>query len=201
MGQITFFDLNGIIENFKCTAYVETGTGIGVSLEYALRFPFEKYYTIDIDKELMESTKSKLDSSKVTFVNGLSTESLKLILPELDKYESVLFFLDAHLPGADFHKMTYEDSMKTYKEHSLPLDEELSIIQSHRKNKKDVIVIDDLQLYEDAQYQHKTWFYEKLQEELGLRKSADFIESMFKETHDINKYFAHQGYILLTPKQ
>jgi hypothetical protein len=201
MGQITFFDLNGIIQNFKCDTYVETGTGIGVSLEYALKFPFKKYYTIDIDKDLMESTKLRFDSSKISFINGLSTESLKSILPELEDSESVLFFLDAHLPGADFHKMSYEESMKTYKEQSLPLDEELSIIKNYRKNKKDVIVIDDLQLYEEAEYQHKTWYFEKLQEELGLRKSSDFIESMFKDTHSINKYFAHQGYILLTPKQ
>lgn len=200
MGQITYFDLNAIINNFKCSTYVETGTGIGVSLEYALNFPFKKYFTVDIDKNLLESVKNKLNNDKITYVNGLSTESLKLILPQLNDEQSILFFLDAHLPGADFHKITYEESMKTYKEHSLPLEEELNIILEYRKDKKDVIVIDDLQLYENSNYQHKTWFLENLQEELGLRKSSTFVYDKFNTTHNIDKFFAHQGYLLLTPK-
>jgi hypothetical protein len=200
MGQITYFNLNSIINQFKCSTYVETGTGIGVSLQYALGHSFEKYYTVDIDKDLQESTKQTINDSRVEYINGLSTESLKYIVPKLEGVESVLFFLDAHLPGSDFHKMTYEDSMKTYKEHSLPLEEELRIINNLRDIKNDVIVIDDLQLYDDGPYQHKTWIHEDLQKELGLRKSSKFIEDMFKKTHDIETHYAHQGYLLITPK-
>lgn len=200
MGQITYFNLNAIIEQFKCTAYVETGTGIGVSLQYALEHPFEKFYTVDIDKDLQESTKKSINNSRVEYVNGLSTESLKLIVPKLKDDKSVLFFLDAHLPGADFHKMTYEDSMKTYKEHSLPLEEELKIINGLRDTTNDVIVIDDLQLYDDGPYQHKTWIYGDLQKELGLKKSSEFIKEMFEKTHVIETLYAHQGYLLITPK-
>lgn len=200
MGQITYFNLNNIITHFKCSTYVETGTGMGVSLQYALQHPFDKFYTVDIDRDLQESTKQNINDSRVEYVNGLSTESLKLIVPKLEGIESVLFFLDAHLPGADFHKMTYEDSMKTYKEHSMPLEEELNIITSMRDTKNDVIVIDDLQLYDDGPFQHKTWVYDNLQKELGLRKSSDFIKQMFEKTHDIETLYAHQGYLLITPK-
>ena len=87
MGQITYFNLNNIITHFKCTTYVETGTGIGVSLQYALQHPFEKFYTVDIDKDLQESTKQNINDPRVEYVNGLSTESLKLIVQKLDGVE------------------------------------------------------------------------------------------------------------------
>lgn len=201
MGQITAFNIPLILEKFNCKTYVETGTGIGDSLRFVLNFPFEKIYTIDIDEELINSAKNNFKDERVTFVNSLSTKALEQLLPELDSVDSVLFFLDAHLPGADFHKITYTESMEIYKQDSFPLEEELRMIKAARKDKKDVIVIDDLQLYEPDQCQHKTWFYETVQEQLGLKKNSKFVYDLYEDTHEIQVVTTHQGYLLIIPKQ
>lgn len=200
MGQITAFNIPAILELFKCKTYVETGTGIGDSLRFILNFAFDKIYTVDIDEELIESAKNNFKDPRVTFINSLSTQALQELLPTLDKDDSVLFFLDAHLPGADFHKITYTESMEKYKQDSFPLEEELKMIKAARKDKKDVIVIDDLQLYEPDKCQHKTWFYENVQEQLGLKKNSKFVYDLYQDTHDIQIVTTHQGYLLLTPK-
>jgi hypothetical protein len=201
MGQITAFNIQAILEKYECSTYVETGTGIGDSLRFILNFPFKKIYTIDIDEDLINSAKEKFKDQRIVFKNNLSTKALVEILPELESTDSVLFFLDAHLPGADFHKITYTESMEKYKQDSFPLEEELKLIRESRKNKNDVIVIDDLQLYEPDKCQHKTWFYESAQEKLGLKKNSQFVYDTYGNTHDIITVTTHQGYLLLIPKQ
>ena len=59
MGQITSFDLTNFINDFKCNVYFETGTGEGVSLEYVLKYPFEKLYSVDIDGDLISAAMDK----------------------------------------------------------------------------------------------------------------------------------------------
>lgn len=201
MGQITAFDIGEIVNIFKCTSYVETGTGIGVSLKHAMNFNFNKFYTVDIDVDLIESIKKEITDERVHFYNQKSTDALKQIVKEVVNDESVLFFLDAHFPGADFHKMTYEESMKLYKKDSMPLEEEIKIIKEARPNKKDVFIIDDLHLYQPGNYQHSNWQLVDLQEQIGVKRSTQFINDLYSSTHEILNYNAHQGYLILLPKQ
>ena len=53
MGEITAFDLSVLKNKYEIKNYVETGTGEAVSLQYALKFGFSKYYTVDIDEDLI----------------------------------------------------------------------------------------------------------------------------------------------------
>jgi hypothetical protein len=200
MGQITAFDIGKIVDVYKCTSYVETGTGIGVSLKHALGFNFNKAFTVDIDEQLIESIKKEVTDPRVFFFNNKSTDALKSIVEQIENDESVLFFLDAHFPGADFHKISYEQSMRIYKKDSMPLEEELTIIKTARPNKKDVIIIDDLKLYKEGQYEHSIWEYAHIQEEIGVKRSADFVNELYSNTHEILTYNAHQGYMILVPK-
>lgn len=200
MGQITAFDINQIVSTYNCTAYVETGTGIGVSLKHALGFEFNKLYTVDIDVDLIESIKKEITDSRVSFFNEKSSDALKKIVEQVKDEDCVLFFLDAHFPGADFHKMSYEESMRLYKKDSMPLEEEMKIIKNARPNKKDVLIIDDLHLYQPGQYQHSNWQHTDIQEEIGVKRSAEFVVNLYSETHQILSYNAHQGYMILLPK-
>lgn len=204
MGQITAFDLQDFIDAFSLTSYVETGTGEGVSLDYAIEYPFANFYTIDIDGELISSVKERVDKPNVEFIHNYSTKALEELLPKLDN-SGVLFFLDAHFPGADFHKISYEESMRRFREDAFPLQQELEIINKHRANCKDVIIIDDFILYEpEGDYetikQGVVWKYHDLQQELNLVTESSFIYKMFEQTHNITKDTRHQGYLILTPK-
>ena len=205
MGQITAFDLKEFIENFKTEIYFETGTGECVSLNYASKFDFKKLYSVDLDIELYNSAvdKFKLDN-RVSLINNFSSKALEEFIPVIDKNTPILFFLDAHFPGADFHKTTYEQSIREYKEDAFPLEKEIRTILSLRDYKKDVFIIDDFVLYDkNNQYESirrgQVWQYDWLQEELNIKTNSDFIFELFDGTHTLEKDYRHQGYLIIKP--
>jgi hypothetical protein len=207
MGSISSFNLTPIIEKYNTKIYVETGTGIAECLTYANKFSFDKLYSVELDGDLANEAKLKVPSEKVEIINDYSTNGLKNnILPNLPKDEPVLFFLDAHFPGADFHKISYEESITQYKEESLPLKLEVDIILENRDISKDVFIIDDWFLYQpELTYEAnntKNWPYSELQKSLNLIQDDDAtnIISRFEATHNIEVDPRHQGYLVITPK-
>jgi len=206
MGQITTFDLNTFINKHKIKIYFETGTGECVSLEYAHKYNFETIYSVDLDSELYNSAVKRFgENENIILINDYSTSAISQIIPNLDKNTPILFFLDAHFPGADFHKMTYEESIRTYKEQAFPLEDEIKLITSLRDCKNDVFIIDDFVLYDkNSDYESikngQTWQYEWLQKELNISTSSNFIYDIFSNTHNLEKDYRHQGYLIITPK-
>lgn len=201
MGSIQIFNLTEFIEKYNCKTYIETGTGVGECLEHALTFPFEKYYTVDIDGDLINEAKNKFTNPKVTFIHGYSSNALEELVPTLPTDTPILFFLDAHFPGADFHKMSYEESIREFKEEAFPLLNEIKIIKKHRDISKDAFIIDDWKLYDDSlNYELPGWQYKSLQEELGLITTPDQITQEFNLTHNIEVKLHHQGFLFITPK-
>ena len=207
MGSLRDHKLDDYIDKYNLRYYFETGTGIGDCLSYALKYPFEEYYTVDIDEDLVKDTYSKLKNSNknINFLIGKSTDILNEYLEKIPKEDPILFYLDAHFPGADFHKCTYEESIRTHKTDAFPLEEEINIIQSKRDCSKDVFIIDDLVLYEEGNY---TWVlagnnyeYKWLQNELNLKTDSKFLYKKFEKTHDFEKDLRHQGYLIITPKK
>jgi len=204
MGQLTAFNLEEIKTKYNVSTYVETGTGEGISLRHALK-SFENLYTVEFDSDLFDLTRNALRNfHHIKFLNSSSTEALREIIPQLGK-EPVLFFLDAHFPFADFRKISYEESIRTYKQLSFPLEEEITIIKELRDSSRDVIIIDDLVLYEphtDYESVDKNQIEQLIGilESLGLGSTSGFIEKMFGETHDFHRSLRHQGYLSITPK-
>lgn len=204
MGALTAFDLKPWIEKYNLKTYRETGTGEAVSLKHALNYPFEKMYTVDADEQW--TTNAKSISDRVKCVNNLSTDAIDDDF-DIDDNEPCLWFLDAHfLGGADFHKISYEESLRKFGWDSFPLYNELKIINARRLIGKDVIVIDDWILY-DPNRDYETikhgvvWKYSKLQEELGLETPSKPIIDLLSNTHNITISLQHQGYLVATPKE
>lgn len=206
MGALREHNLTPFMEEFKLETYFETGTGIAECLSYALQYRFKTYYTVDIDEELVESAYNNLkDCGKdINLLIGKSTDIMREYLPQIPKESPTLFFLDAHFPGADFHKCTYEESIREYRQDAFPLEEEVKIILENRDVSKDVIIIDDFILYEDGEYDcinyNCTWEYGWLQDELDLRTNSQFLYDAFEKTHDLKKDLRSQGYLIITPK-
>ena len=199
MGEINIFDLTPYVEKHNCKTYFETGTGKGVCLSHALNFDFEKFYSVDLDEELVTAAKNRFVGYPLTLINDYSSKALEQYVPTLTQ-EPVFFFLDAHFPGADFHKMSYEESIRTYKEEAFPLHLELQSIKKSRNTDKDVFLIDDFKLYEEGDYEFGGWAYSGLQEELGLVTKSQFIYDLFKDTHTFEKSLRHQGFLFIIPK-
>lgn len=208
MGCLRRHDLTDYINKYKLKYYFETGTGRAEALEHAIKYPFKKCYTVDIDEEMVDYSYNKLkdnSSCDIEFLIGKSTEILEEYVPKIPKRSPSLFFLDAHFPGADFHKCTYEESIREHRQDAFPLEEEVNIIMNNRNTSKDVFIIDDLILYEkdakvDCINEGIIWKYDWLQDELDLQTSSKFLYDKFEKTHDFTKDYRDQGYLIITPK-
>ena len=199
--------LTDYIDRYNLKYYFETGTGKAECLEYALRYPFEEYWTVDIDEDLIEESFNKFKnmSKNINLLIGKSTEILDEYVPQIPKESPTLFYLDAHFPGADFQKCTYEESIREHKKDAFPLEEEVDVILEKRDISKDVFIIDDLVLYEEGDFECLkvgcVWEYGWLQEELDLKTDSKFLYEKFEKTHDFKKDLRSQGYLIITPKQ
>jgi hypothetical protein len=100
----------------------------------------------------------------------------------------VLFFLDAHLPG-----WYYGWPPNNNFEHDVnfPLEKELDIIFSKRSQYKDVIICDDLRIYEDNSYEGGIWA-DRLT--VSDKLNSDFLS---KYNRKVSKFYADEGYVLL----
>lgn len=198
MGAIYAFDIEQLIKQYGLSTYVETGTGAGVSFQHALLFPFHNFFSIEMDPLLYEQM-YKYNAKNVSIKLGRSKDRLPEILCDSGIRDNILFFLDAHFPEADFgHGCDrYVKSIQTYAEDALPLKNELEIIKKFRVDKSDVIIIDDLRIYEDGNYEDGNW-PERSNYAIGGR---EFVAEMFEKTHNIETVLKHQGYLILTPKK
>ena len=209
MGCLRRHNLNDYFDKYKLKYYFETGTGKAEALEHAAQYPFKKCYTVDIDEELVKFSFEKLkdrSTCDIEFLIGRSSDILEEYVPKIPKKSAALFFLDAHFPGADFQKCTYEESIREHKQDAFPLEEEVDNIINNRDTSNDVFIIDDLILYEkdakvDCIEEGIVWEYGWLQDELNLQTSSNFLYDKFEKTHDFRKDLRDQGYLIITPKQ
>lgn len=201
MGELHIFDLSGLKNQYNCKNYIETGTGIGVCLRHMLNYEFKQYYSIDLDGELIEQAKINFPQSNITFIHDYSTNGLKELIPKLSEKDPIMFFLDAHFPGADFGKMSYEKSIREFKEEAFPLINEIKMIKSIRDIKNDVFIIDDWKLYDpEIKCEDPHWEYKELQNELNLNTPKESILELFQDTHNTELNLRHQGFLFVTPK-
>lgn len=194
MGHIDRFDINDLINKYNLKTFIETGTGIGVSLEYALKFNFSEIYSIEIVTSLYEEAKIKFKDTECKLINNDSKNGLIEILNNYNG-GNILFWLDAHFPGADFGLVSYDSTKDN--QMRIPLESELRQIKSIRNIENDVFLIDDLRIYEDGPYTGGIWSERYL---LG-GDNINFIYEIFSDTHEILKDFRDQGYIILIPKK
>lgn len=193
MGDLKRHDIQFYIDKFNLDTYIETGTGEGVTLQHALQFKFKNVYSIEIFEEIYKTAVEKFKNDNCQILLGNSYEILKNLLPKLNN-NKILFFLDAHFPGADFHYTKYDDEKDMDKR--LPLYKELHNIINIYNVIGSVFIIDDLRIYEDGPFEAGNWCDRKKMGGNGIK----FIYEMFEKTHNIVKDYRDQGYIILTPK-
>lgn len=205
MGTIKRFEISEIRDKYGIDTFVETGTMYGESVDFALEQGFTDIYSIEIEDVLYESAKLKyINNDNVHILHGDSSQVLPTLLSDLDK--GALFWLDAHFPGADMGLRTYESCLELDYDTRLPLEQELTAIAKHSKNYKNVVVADDLWIYEEGQYgagsmnEHAKAHNQNITKETVCGKDASFAYNLFEETHEIKKYYPDQGYLVFLPK-
>lgn len=192
MGSLKKFTLNDIINKYNLKTFVETGTGEGDSLFYAAKHSFEHCYSIELNNQLFKKTFKIFNSDYISVLNGSSSQELRKLILQISN-DPALFFLDAHFPSApDFGLGEYNDFED--EKDNIPIIDELYAIHQLRKDKKDVIIIDDLRLF-------KEYPPNPLPKEIK-RMSGVFeaCTSYFKKSHEFLEVQQDEGYLVLLPK-
>ena len=199
MGSLVRFDLGKLARDFGCTVFVETGTGTGGGvLHAAQRAPFERLYTIELHEEVAKTARVALSvEPRIILLEGNSEDCLRKLLSELPADQPVLFWLDAHFPGADFGYASYDSERDEAKR--LPLERELQVIQELRPDGRDVILVDDLRIYEDGPYKSGN-IPETAQTLVPDRRHIRFVSELFDRTHYVHRLYHEEGYIVLLPR-
>jgi hypothetical protein len=127
--------IRGFGKKYNLKTFIETGTAGGLMIK-AVQQTFPKIISIELFDELYENAKKKFAHDKnITIIHGDSGEKLIEILPNIT--EPVFFWLDAHYSGEGTAKAAVET----------PIIKELLTI-FERKNKSDVIMIDDARCFD-----------------------------------------------------
>lgn len=215
MGTIADFDLKNIRKNTGISTFIETGTLYGHGVLEAHKAGFYDIHSIEIEPTLAKKAKQKFATYPyITIYEGNSFNVLEEILPTINR--DAVFWLDAHFPGADAHLVKYEECLKMEQDINLPLEREIELISKRIGKYNDIIVSDDLWIYEDIKIYNPEWpalikgvgfndhckIYNinMTREELLKGRDLSFLYDKFKDTHDFQKVFKHQGYLVTKPK-
>lgn len=196
MGSLGRFDLKRIVTEYNTPNFFETGTFLGDGIAYALKAPFAKIISVEIIPEIAVKAGSRFQfEEKVEILNSDSFSAMEHQLPMLTG--NTFFWLDAHYPGAgaglaDYASGGDDETLR------LPLIKELELICRYRRKYQDVLILDDLRIYEDGPFQNGPVPFDALPRG---RRSTDFVYQYFSATHYIFKSFIDEGYILLFPKK
>ena len=118
----------------KYPNFIETGTFAGDTI-FAVEPYFENLYTIELSKELHQSTSLKYTGNKISFIQGDSSLKLLELLPNIQGKS--IIYLDGH----------YSCGVTARGKKDCPLYEELeSIMKLHQDNC--IVIIDDVRLFE-----------------------------------------------------
>ncbi|MDB5806991.1 MAG: hypothetical protein JWN73_4313 [Betaproteobacteria bacterium] len=189
---------NFILEDINCSVFFETGTGTGASLEFAAcHKQFQRLYSVEIHLDTAERAELYFaNDPRIEVVNMESLAALRQILPTVAQDERILFFLDAHFPGeveADFQGYKAPISLET----KLPLEQELELIAQMRGNCRDVILIDDLRIYENGPFEAGNT--PESQENLDpASKNIDFAARLFPN-RELHRDYRNEGYLIIAP--
>lgn len=190
MGSLINFNttcknLQQLKDKHKSTVFIETGCFRGNSLGFMLNYDFNKFYSCDIDPEMVNYCLSRFEGKPLEIHLKNSVDFLRDLIPTLNDEDSIMFYLDAHLPEHD----KTSGQVLTENDLNFPLEEELDIIFALRKDKDDVIIIDDLRIYEDGPFTGGNW-----NERRRFDLSLDFLS---KYDYIGEKFYSEEGFLVL----
>ena len=204
MGDLYWLDLKRIKDICNIEYFVETGTFEGDTTQYVFEnIKLKHYYTIELDPNYVNIANKRFANKPITVTHNNSVDGLRDNIHYCEG--NTLFWLDAHFINSDGGKQSY-DSDSNIKSR-LPLECELNHILTRVSKFNDIIIIDDVRIYEDGPYEGGT-FDAHMQllnstvkrSQICEHNSIEPLVSAFKYTHNIYKTFKHQGYLILLPK-
>lgn len=193
------------------STFCETGTGRGTALNHARGLapdgvPFSRLYSCDCDTEQVARLADQYSADPrirlFPMTSDLYLEALlappgegvpAIITPQ----DKVVWFLDSHFPGFDLHGAAI-DAEKDLKIR-LPLHSELEALIRHGRHLAgDVVVIDDLRVYERGPFKGGNM------DEIGYGHAAAYDHPLpfgpWEATHVVRRRYDDTGYVTLIPR-
>jgi hypothetical protein len=196
VGSLTQFDLGALIAKYGLLHFVETGTGRGESLAHAARFMFRTLCSCEVEPSLADAASKAFESDSRITVHRVDSETfLSVVCDLIPREEPILFWLDAHFPGADYGLKGY--GAETDPARRLPLSRELSILSGLR-GCRDVVIADDLRIWLDGAFGHGN-APAGIRHLLPRRRDAGFFADILGATHAVSFDYRHEGYAVMTP--
>jgi hypothetical protein len=198
VGVLSDFELDRLIADYGCRFLIETGTGLGKSMDHAQAFDFEQIFSIEIVHSLaLQAGLRFAKNHKITIIHGKSERGLKEALEEIPGEASVIYWLDAHFPGADFRLANYKDERnETIR---LPLERELRLLSELRDIRHDVFLIDDLRIYEDGPYEEGPCPADH--RPAAEYRHTRFVDEILGPSHNLERSYRRTGYLCAYPKK
>lgn len=195
MGSINRFDLANLIEEYNIDFFFETGTWKGDGVAYSSKLPFKKLFSCEIIEEIYNKAVVRFkNENNISVFHGSSEEALYKLNDQIKG--NCIFWLDAHYPGAEEGIHSYNEFEK--ENVRLPLHTELDIIRKLRPNYNDVIIVDDLRIYEHGPFKNGNMPDSILPPAI---RNINFAYDLFSDTHEIIKLYQDHGYIVIVPKK
>lgn len=199
MGNVSNFNLQKYIDDYQTNIFLETGVGLGFSLKHAQKFNFWHLISIGLDLKEVNNAKHQFSKDKrVTIFHESSVQVLRNVLPRIK--QNIVFWLDAHLPSSYFYISSIAEKLHLSPHLNLcfPLEEELNLIFRLRWLYKDIILIDDLSMYENGLFDSGN-LYGRIYPYLKSKRL--FFLNKFAKKYHIHKLYNDNGYIEMLPKK
>lgn len=196
MGVLSDFDLAGLISEYGCRFLIETGTGLGKSVDFAAEHKFDQIYSIEIMHALaLQAGLRFAKNPMITIIHGKSEKGLREALEEIPQEAPVIYWLDAHFPGADFRLAAYRDEKNEIVR--LPLERELRLLAELRDISRDVFLIDDLRIYEDGSFEEGPCPADH--RPAPEYRHTHFVDEILGATHRFERSMRRTGYLCAYP--
>lgn len=196
MGTLARVGLIDLVRHHSLDTVVETGTGHGHSVIAALKVPeLIDIRSIELDYETFHRAQVIFAAEpSVKLYHGDSVELLSDIAVDLNWLSrKVLWFLDAHFAGSgklEPQPMVVKDAAT-----DVPIEQEFQTLRDFRDLDNDVIVIDDLCLFEYGPFDVDA---PELREALKL-PPLTWLEDELRSTHSIHRSYRDGGYFIARP--
>jgi hypothetical protein len=198
MGWISQFNLQQIINDFSIQHFVETGTGFGAGLAHAATFPFASLLSCEAHEGCFKHASGISYRRPVSIVHCGSVDFINEVVGCIPKDEPILFWLDAHFPGADFAGASF--AAEPDADVRLPLHRELEAIAAVRPLMRDVILMDDARIYIDLAFGSGA-VPDYARGACPDARNIDFIHEILAATHEVTVLLENEGYIQALPRK
>ncbi|MBB6253641.1 hypothetical protein [Nitrospirillum iridis] len=198
MGKLHHFDLRSLLDSHHCRVYIETGTGAGDNLLHAASLGFERLFSSEVSPEIADRARQRLaDVPQAQILTATSEDVLKTVLPLIPAEVPVLYWLDAHFSGGEPQPGGNADPADLNMR--IPLAREMRLIRDLRSRSRDVILVDDLRIYEDGPFAGGP-MPDHAQTLAFYDRNVDFAFRLFRHTHTIARDYGDEGYLVLKPR-